>query len=127
MLRPVVVFMFSVSISGALLAAGTSPYAGEEAREIKALSPSDIDGLIAGRGMGYAMAAELNGYPGPAHVLELAEQLELTADIGVIEARLRAAHLNAHLQQTRILSHHQIARYITLRGYDNGHAGHGHH
>ena len=28
--------------------------------------------------MGFAKAAELNGYPGPAHVLELAEQLELS-------------------------------------------------
>ncbi len=29
--------------------------------------------------MGLAMAAELNGYPGPLHVLELAEPLKLTA------------------------------------------------
>jgi len=28
--------------------------------------------------MGLAKAAELNGYPGPAHVLELAAQLDLT-------------------------------------------------
>ena len=30
--------------------------------------------------MGLAMAAELNGYPGPIHVLELADRLGLTAD-----------------------------------------------
>jgi Spy/CpxP family protein refolding chaperone len=30
--------------------------------------------------MGLAKAAELNGYPGPAHVLELAAQLELTSE-----------------------------------------------
>jgi hypothetical protein len=30
--------------------------------------------------MGLALAAELNGYPGPAHVLELADKLELSAD-----------------------------------------------
>ena len=30
--------------------------------------------------MGLALAAELNGYPGPMHVLELAGQLDLTAD-----------------------------------------------
>jgi Spy/CpxP family protein refolding chaperone len=29
--------------------------------------------------MGLALAAELNGYPGPIHVLELADKLELTA------------------------------------------------
>jgi hypothetical protein len=28
--------------------------------------------------MGMAKAAELNGYPGPAHVLTLANELELT-------------------------------------------------
>ena len=33
--------------------------------------------LRAGRGMGLALAAELNGYPGPAHVLELADKLDL--------------------------------------------------
>jgi len=55
-----------------------SPYAGMETRDIKALSESDIEGLLSGAGMGYAMAAELNGYPGPKHVLELADELALT-------------------------------------------------
>ena len=59
-------------------ALANSPYAGEETREIKALSADEVEGLLAGRGMGYAKAAELNGYPGPAHVLELAAQLSLT-------------------------------------------------
>ena len=30
--------------------------------------------------MGLALAAELNGYPGPSHVLELADKLELSAE-----------------------------------------------
>jgi hypothetical protein len=34
--------------------------------------------LRAGRGMGLALAAELNGYPGPMHVLELADALDLS-------------------------------------------------
>lgn len=58
----------------------TSPYAGEESSEIKALSPDEVQDYLAGEGMGLAKAAELNGYPGPAHVLELAEPLELTPD-----------------------------------------------
>jgi hypothetical protein len=33
-----------------------------------------------GRGMGLALAAELNGYPGPSHVLELADKLERSPD-----------------------------------------------
>ena len=55
-----------------------SPYAGEESREIKSLSRSEIDGYLQGHGMGYAKAAELNHYPGPRHVLDLANELALT-------------------------------------------------
>ena len=57
-----------------------SPYAGQETRDIKALSPDEIADLNAGRGMGLALAAELNGYPGPRHVLDLAQELQLTAE-----------------------------------------------
>ncbi|MDZ7789062.1 MAG: hypothetical protein U5L08_00925 [Xanthomonadales bacterium] len=62
------------------LAFAQSPYAGEEQRPIKSMSPERIEGLEAGRGLGYAKAAELNGYPGPMHVLELADDLDLDAD-----------------------------------------------
>ena len=55
-----------------------SPYTGLEHRAIKALSDQQISDLQAGRGMGLALAAELNGYPGPLHVLELADQIELS-------------------------------------------------
>lgn len=62
-------------------AAGTtSAYSGLEARPIKGLSAQQIDDLRAGRGMGLALPAELNGYPGPVHVLEQASGLELTGD-----------------------------------------------
>jgi Spy/CpxP family protein refolding chaperone len=57
--------------------ANPSPYLGFETRDVKTLSPERIDGLKRGAGLGYALAAEINGYPGPAHVLELADQLEL--------------------------------------------------
>jgi Spy/CpxP family protein refolding chaperone len=55
-----------------------SPYAGMQTRPIKALSAQQIDDLKAGRGMGLALAAELNGYPGPAHVLRLSDRLALS-------------------------------------------------
>jgi Spy/CpxP family protein refolding chaperone len=55
-----------------------SPYAGMESRPVKALSDQQIADLRAGRGMGLALAAELNGYPGPAHTLELADRLGLS-------------------------------------------------
>ena len=56
------------------------PYAGLENRELATLSESDIAELEAGRGWGFALAAELNGHPGPAHVLELTEDLDLSAN-----------------------------------------------
>jgi hypothetical protein len=68
-------------------AAQTSTYSGEQAREIKALSPDETADLLAGRGMGLARAAELNQYPGPMHVLALAQQLGLTdAQRAAVEA-----------------------------------------
>ncbi len=57
-----------------------SPYSGQESREIKALSSEDVQAYLSGKGLGFAKAAELNGYPGPSHVLVLATELGLTAD-----------------------------------------------
>jgi Spy/CpxP family protein refolding chaperone len=53
---------------------------GLEKREIKALSADQVTAYLAGDGMGFALPAELNHYPGPKHVLELAPELELTDD-----------------------------------------------
>jgi hypothetical protein len=61
-------------------ATAQTPYAGMQTRSIKALSQQQLSDLGAGRGMGMALAAELNGYPGPSHVLELADKLDLTTD-----------------------------------------------
>ncbi|HEX7927245.1 MAG TPA: hypothetical protein VF678_06625, partial [bacterium] len=57
-----------------------SPYRGQEQREIKALSPEDVRGLTNGEGMGMAKPAELNRYPGPSHVLQLASALNLSPE-----------------------------------------------
>lgn len=175
--RAIFVIVLSL-LAGEAFGSEGSPRTGEQTPGIKALSKSQIDGLLAGKGMGYGKAAELHGYPGPAHVLELAAELSLTAeqrkhteaifaqmeaaakalgaelvaaeraldqafknnvidgtslsklvkDIGDVESRLRATHLNAHLQQARILSEHQIAKYMTLRGHNrDGHGKHGRH
>src|SRR6516162_8953269 len=59
---------------------GQMPYAGLEQRTIKALNDQQLSDLREGRGMGLALAAELNGYPGPLHVLELADQIELSGE-----------------------------------------------
>lgn len=55
------------------------PYAGQDARALKALSAEEIASYLNGQGMGLAKAAELNSYPGPRHVLELAAALKLSA------------------------------------------------
>jgi Spy/CpxP family protein refolding chaperone len=55
-----------------------TPYAGLDQRSVKALSDQQIADLRGGRGMGLALPAELNGYPGPPHVLEHADALNLT-------------------------------------------------
>jgi len=178
MKHPLIVCMlalapFALDVSAAQSA---SPYVDQQAREIKALSPDDINAYLSGKGMGFAKAAELNGYAGPSHVLELATPLELTpeqraqtealfanmatkasslghalveeerkldqlfatktvtpellnsslSEIGSLQAKVRAAHLEAHLAQVEILTPEQNVRYAQLRGYgiSDAHAEH---
>lgn len=75
--------------------AGHSPYAGMEDRAVKALSAEEVAGLRAGDGLGFALAAELNGLPGPKHVLELSGELGLEEEqasaIRAIRDRMLAA------------------------------------
>ncbi len=67
-------------LAPAALAGEPSPYVGQEQRQVKALSQAEVEGYLTGAGMGFAKAAELNHYPGPRHVLDLAQELALTAD-----------------------------------------------
>jgi Spy/CpxP family protein refolding chaperone len=160
------------------LCLAASPYAGQQTRAIKSLSQQEVADYLDGKGMGFAKAAELNGYPGPAHVLELADKLGLTSDqktrteavfarmqtrarelgarlvaeeralddlfasktvstqslatsvnsIATLQSELRATHLQAHLDQTEILTAAQTAKYWQLRGYAGANARphHGH-
>lgn len=48
--------------------------------ELKTLAAEELEGYLTGEGMGFALAAELNSYPGPKHVLDSAEELEITAE-----------------------------------------------
>ena len=59
---------------------GHSQYAGQEQRAIKSLSADDIAELQRGGGWGLAKAAELNGVPGPLHLLELKDKIPLTRE-----------------------------------------------
>ena len=155
------------AVSSHVYASAPTPYAGQETRDIKALSANEISSLLAGRGMGFAKAAELNGFPGPAHVLELSKRLGLTEaqkeqtsalfetmDVAAkqkgaelvaaerdldllfkskqitpeslskqlqrvagLQAQVREVHLVAHLEQVKLLTVEQVAKYNELRGY----------
>lgn len=82
-------------------AAENSQYATQRHEEIKALTADERAALLAGQGMGFAKVIE--------H----------------IRTRLRAAHLNAHLEQAALLSPAQIHRHALLRGHQSG-GDHGH-
>ena len=166
--RAVLIFILGAASFAIAAQPPRSPYTGEQNREIKALSSQEVESYLSGRGMGLAKAAELNRYPGPAHVLELADQLGLSAEqkartralfnlmetkakdlgktlveeetrldrlfasrqisreqltsslaeIARLQGELRQVHLEAHLAQTELLAHEQIAKYVELRGYD---------
>lgn len=77
-LLPVLTFL--ALLAGTAPAQDASPYTGMESREIKALSEDDIAELERGGGWGLALPAELNGVPGPAHLLELADDIPLRDD-----------------------------------------------
>jgi hypothetical protein len=67
--------------SSATSSSQVSLYAGQELRDIRSLSDNDIQSLQNGTGEafgGMAKLAELNGYPGPRHVLDMASELQLT-------------------------------------------------
>jgi Spy/CpxP family protein refolding chaperone len=71
-----------------------SPYAAVRGTAATGLLPEEVEGLLSGKGMALALAAEVNGYPGPRHVLEAAqaEQLPLQPD-----QRAAVEQLNARM------------------------------
>lgn len=79
-------------VLGATAHAQHQPYAGEQDSEIKALSPDEMKQYLSGAGMGYAKSAELNRFPGPMHVLELADKLALTPEQKARTQALMGAH-----------------------------------
>jgi len=78
---------------------GAAPYAGQQSRDIKALSADEARGYAEGAGMGFAKAAELNGYPGPMHALENADALGLTPE----QKRAIESLMRAHKTEAREL------------------------
>jgi hypothetical protein len=95
----------SVVLAGLLAACASTPEqpGGDASRTLAA---AEVDALLEGRGMGMAAIAEINGYPGPMHVLELQDKLKLTPDqrfatsrlLGITQGRVRA--LGARIVET---------------------------
>ena len=79
-MKRVAITLALVLVTGASLAQSHQPYAGLQSRAVKAFSDQQIADLRAGRGMSVALPAELNGYPGPLHVVEHASALALTSN-----------------------------------------------
>lgn len=68
----------AVILTAAPVSAADAPYAGMQDRAIAALSDADIAALEAGEGWSLALPAELNGWPGPRHVLDMGDMLGLS-------------------------------------------------
>ncbi len=115
-----ILMLIPMSIFSAADHSHQSKYAGEEKREIKSLSATDIEELKTGKGWGLAKAAELNGVPGPVHLLEMKEEIDLSANqIRAIEdiykkMKQEAISLGLELiELERELSNHFANRTIT--------------
>lgn len=74
------IFIFIGACSGNQSGHDHSQYAGQEKREIKAISDEEMKNYLAGNGMGFAKTAELNGFPGPKHILENEAAMNLTSE-----------------------------------------------
>ena len=89
------ILFWSLAMPGKAADTAQSPYAGEASRAVKSLSAQDIAELERGGGWGLARAAELNGMPGPFHLLELKDEIPLTREqvsaITAIHERMREA------------------------------------
>lgn len=112
MIRAAAISLALASLPGAVLAQAHQPYAGLHARPVKALSEQQTADLRAGRGMGLALPAELNGYPGPLHVLEHEAALGLSP-----EQRARTEALIAAMKTEAMpLGERLIAQEAALDG-----------
>ena len=101
-----------LSICSAAVAQHAQPYAGQHERSIKALSDSEVQQYLSGAGMGYAKAAELNGFPGPMHVLELADKLGLSPE----QRETTRTLMESHKAEARALGAKRVAAEKELDG-----------
>jgi Spy/CpxP family protein refolding chaperone len=137
---------------------------------LSGISESEKEALLTGSGLGAGMIAMMNGYPGPKHVLEMGDELELSAEqreeigtifaerkasfvkmgqelvekdeeltamfesgsvdteevekkareIGDLQGKLRAGHLNAHVLTWEALTPAQREKLASMQGMHGG-------
>jgi hypothetical protein len=112
MVRAAIVGVAVVVVAGVALAQGgrhghrhASPYAGQEARALKNLSAEDVAELRRGGGWGLAKVAELNGVPGPAHVLEMKAEIGLSeAQVAAVTKVFEAMQRDAQAEGARLIA-----------------------
>ena len=86
-----------------------SPYADQAASGIKSLSERDIAELRQGGGWGLAKSAELNGMPGPAHLLELEDEIPLTAaQVRAVAVVFEAMRVAAIAEGERLIARERV-------------------
>ncbi|MCF1464072.1 hypothetical protein FS800_22350 [Agrobacterium vitis] len=93
----------------------SSPYVGQQMREIKSLSAEDIAELEEGGGWGLAKAAELNGMPGPSHVLKMKHGLGLTANQDASTVRIFNGMREDAIEEGRNLIARETALEVGFR------------
>ena len=94
-----ILLLFTAAQADQIQHSHTSKYVGQETQLIKSLTPEDIAELKRGGGWGLAKTAELNGLPGPAHLLEIEKEIRLN-DAQVTEiAKIHNRMKNQAIQQ----------------------------
>ncbi len=105
-LLPVMLLMVAVmpAHAGEHAHSTRSKYAGQDNRTIKSLSENDIAELRRGGGWGLAKSAELNGVPGPAHLLELKDRIPLSREqVAAVRAEFRKMNDAARIQGEELI------------------------
>ena len=118
----VFIFIFLCSFSTTLSSdKHHSKYSGQETRSIKSLSEEDVSDLLNGRGWGLAKAAELNGVPGPLHLLEMKTEIKLTStQIAQIEEIYKDMKTRAVRLGTQLVEHERaLDRYFLKGNFSN--------
>jgi Spy/CpxP family protein refolding chaperone len=114
-LAPVVFVTTPLSAQQTLI----SPYREQLASEIRGLTTKEVEDLREGLGMGLARAAELNGYPGPRHILDAVKAGEFHLNpeqLGAVQHLFEAMSAEARHLGSTILAEEQALEAVFRAG-----------